>query len=141
MPKHERFITHNARETIELGKGIARRLKPDDRIYLYGELGSGKTTLTKGICLGLGVKEVITSPSFVVVTEYAGRLPVVHIDLFRLESQELGMLPVEEYFINGGVTVIEWADRLSPPKDQGLAISIKIKGKKVREIIIEDLGD
>ncbi|MEO0141767.1 MAG: tRNA (adenosine(37)-N6)-threonylcarbamoyltransferase complex ATPase subunit type 1 TsaE [candidate division WOR-3 bacterium] len=135
------FITRSARQTVELGKKIARLMKPDYKIYLYGELGSGKTTLIKGICRGLNVKEEITSPSFVVATEYRGRLPIAHIDLYRLGPAELETLPVEEYFVKGGITIIEWADRLPAIKNKGLRIFIKMKGKNIREIIIENSGN
>ncbi len=133
-------VTNSASETIKLGKSIARNLKPGDRIYLYGELGSGKTTLTKGICRGLGIKEEITSSSFVIATEYTGKMKVIHIDLYRLEQKDIENLPVEEYFTPEGLTIIEWADRLAQPEPGGITISLKIKNKNQREISIESPG-
>jgi tRNA threonylcarbamoyladenosine biosynthesis protein TsaE len=135
------FITQSSRETRALGREIGRSLKPGAIILLYGELGSGKTVFTKGLCRGLGVKETVTSPSFVLVTEYRGRLPVTHIDLYRLDGRAAGQMPIEEYFNEHGLTVIEWAERLSfLPRAKGLKISIKILKKNSRELRIEVLG-
>jgi len=135
------FITQSARETRDLGREIGRSLKPGTIILLYGELGSGKTVFTKGLCRGLGVKETVTSPSFVLVTEYRGRLPITHIDLYRLDGRAAGQMPIEEYFNEHGLTVIEWAERLSfLPRTKGLKISIKILKKNSRELRIEVLG-
>lgn len=142
MLKIKRFITKSSKETITLGKKIARKLKPDDIIFLAGELGSGKTTFAKGICLGLGVKDSVTSPSFIIVSEYRGRMKVSHIDLYRLRESDLTLLPIEDYYIADGITIIEWADRLpyfinrTPP---GIYISFRVLKKNIREIIIEDL--
>lgn len=135
------MVTQNPRETRALGREIGRSLKPGAIVLLYGELGSGKTVFTKGLCRGLGVKETVTSPSFVLVTEYRGRLPVTHIDLYRLDGHAAGQLPIEEYFNELGLTIIEWAERLSfIPRAKGLKISIKILTKDSREFRIEVLG-
>ena len=140
--KCHRFITSSVKETIELGKTIAHSLKPGDIIFLYGELGSGKTVLTKGVCQGLGVTEQVTSSSFVIATEYKGRMLVSHIDLYRLSGKDVDGLPIEEYLPARGITIIEWAERLNPSRTQkskGLRISLIIKGASKREILIEDL--
>ena len=109
------IISRSIRETIKIGKVIARNLKSGDIICLFGELGSGKTTLVKGIAQGLGVKkDKVISPSFVFIRQNPkARLPLYHFDLYRLKSplSILG-LGYEEYFYNEGVTVVEWADRL-----------------------------
>jgi len=143
MSKGKRFITvisKSPQETIEVGKKIANILKPGDVIYLYGELGSGKTVFVKGVCRGLGVKEEVTSSSFVIATEYKGRLLVSHIDLYRLDRGDLAELPIDEYILDKGITIIEWADRIDNNK-KGLRVDIDIKNKKIREIIIEDSRD
>jgi tRNA threonylcarbamoyladenosine biosynthesis protein TsaE len=143
MSKGKRFITvisKSPQETIEVGKKIANTLKPGDIIYLYGELGSGKTVFVKGVCRGLGVKEEVTSSSFVIATEYKGRLLVSHIDLYRLDRGDLAELPIDEYILDNGITIIEWADRIDNNKN-GLRVDIDIKDKKIREIIIEDSRD
>jgi tRNA threonylcarbamoyladenosine biosynthesis protein TsaE len=109
------IISHSVPETIRTGKIIAKNLKPADIICLFGDLGTGKTTLVKGIAEGLGIKrEKAISPTFVLIRQHhQGRLPLYHFDLYRMKSTagilELGY---EEYFYDAGVTVIEWADRL-----------------------------
>ncbi len=138
--KRQNIITNSPKETIELGKKIATSLKPGDILYLYGDLGSGKTVFVKGVCQGLGVKEIVTSSSFVIATEYEGRMPVSHIDLYRLQRNDVADLPIDEYFVENGVTIIEWADRINGDKE-GLCVSIDIRGKNAREITIEDFRD
>ena len=104
---------------IKLAEIIAS-LKENDIIALYGPLGAGKTTLVQGIGAGLGVEDFITSPTFILINEYSGRLPLYHIDLYRLENisqaEDLGIV---EYFDKGGVCIIEWAEKLGNllPKD------------------------
>jgi len=81
-------------------------------VAFYGELGSGKTTMIKGVAAGLGVTETVKSPSFVIITEYQGRLPVYHIDLYRISSpKELDSLGLDSYLEGNGVCLIEWAER------------------------------
>ena len=94
---------------------IASQLEPNDVLALIGDLGTGKTTLTKYIAKGLGIKEMITSPTFTIVSEYkTGRLPLYHFDVYRLEStDEIFETGVEEYFDMGGVCIIEWADMIA----------------------------
>lgn len=108
----EQKITQSAAETIELGRALAERLKPGDVVAFFGELGSGKTTMIKGIAAGLGVTETVRSPSFVIVTEYRGRIPVYHIDLYRLDgSSALEGIGLEDYLGGDGVCLVEWAER------------------------------
>jgi tRNA threonylcarbamoyladenosine biosynthesis protein TsaE len=102
-------------DTLKIGKRIARNLQRGDIICLFGDLGSGKTVLTKGIAEGLGINRAkVISPSFVLIREhYKGKIPLYHFDLYRLKNaQDLLALGYEEYFYNEGVAVIEWADRL-----------------------------
>ncbi len=140
--KRTRKITSSSpKETMDLGKELAGELKPGDIICLYGELGSGKTVFVKGVCMGLGVEEEVTSSSFVIATEYEGRMPVVHIDLYRLDKQALDMLLIDEYFIEDGITVIEWADRLDAKSIAGIYVKIVIDKQKKRELTIEDIRD
>ncbi len=141
MPKRKqsnKIITHSPQKTMDVGQKIASKLKPGDIIYLSGELGSGKTVLVKGICRGLGVKESVTSSSFVIATEYKGQMSVSHIDLYRLNRSDIVKLPIDEYIFKDGVTIIEWADRLNDKNREGLCIKISILGTKKRELIIED---
>lgn len=104
----------NELDTREFGIKVAGRLKPGDIIALIGDLGTGKTTLTKSIAEGLGITEMITSPTFTIVQEYpAGRLPLYHFDVYRInDPEEMYELGYEEYFFGEGVCVVEWADQI-----------------------------
>jgi tRNA threonylcarbamoyladenosine biosynthesis protein TsaE len=129
--------TRSPEETIALGTVIGRAAQQGLFLALFGELGSGKTKLTQGIARGLDVPETyrVTSPSFTLINEYPGRLPLSHIDLYRLgEPEELFDLGYEEYFYNDGVVVLEWAERaglLLPPRR--IDISITHLGELERE--------
>ena len=105
--------TDSPEKTIELGQKIGRSLKPRDILALYGSLGAGKTTLIQGIAQGLGVKDYVTSPTFILINEYQGKYPFYHIDLYRLDNldqiEDLGIL---EYLEKEGITVIEWAEKM-----------------------------
>lgn len=112
---HLTLKTRSDQETIDLGQKIGALLSPGDVVALIGPLGSGKTWLTKGIALGLGVDPamVVTSPSFSLVNEYNAGHPLYHMDLYRLERvSEILATGLEEYIYNDGVAVVEWADRL-----------------------------
>lgn len=102
----------NEEDTKAFGRKLAEELRAGDILALIGDLGTGKTTLTKSIAAGLGVTEDITSPTFNIVNEYhSGRLPLYHFDVYRLESgADLFEIGGEEYFDAGGVCIIEWAD-------------------------------
>lgn len=107
-------VTRTAAETIRLGERLGAVAEPGDLVCLYGELGAGKTQLAKGIARGLGVASVVNSPSFVLVAEYAGRLPFFHVDLYRLadvgEAIAAGILDDRRA---AGLTVVEWAERIA----------------------------
>lgn len=110
----ETFETNSLEETIELGRTLARRFGPGDCVALIGPLGAGKTVLVRGIALGLGLgdERLVSSPTFVLVQEYPGEVPVYHVDLYRLTSPEaeLGELGLDEMLCDG-VVLMEWADR------------------------------
>jgi len=109
------MISKSVEETIAIGLNLSERLKKGDCVALIGRLGSGKTVLTKGIAKGLGVKDVryVNSPSFVIIKEYKGKMPLYHFDLYRLnKTHSLDSLSYDEYFYGNGVTVIEWADKI-----------------------------
>ncbi len=133
----KKIISRSAEETIGYGVSMARDLVPGDIVYFTGELGSGKTVFIKGICRGLGVRSDVTSPSFVIATRYQGRIPVSHIDLYRLDAGGVSDLPLEEYILSDGVTVIEWAER-ADGRLPGIVIRIAIVDQVTREIIVED---
>lgn len=109
------FETHSPSDTLTLGKKIGRHLETGDIVFLFGDLGAGKTTLTQGIAHGLGVAkdEYVRSPSFTLVNEYRGKVPVFHIDLYRIDSsRDLEDLGLEEVFSSEGISIVEWAEKL-----------------------------
>ena len=102
----------NEEETKAFGHQLAERLEPGSVVALIGDLGTGKTTLSKYIAEGLGITEVVTSPTFTIVQEYhSGRLPLYHFDVYRIgDISEMEELGYEEYFFGDGVSLVEWAD-------------------------------
>lgn len=113
------LTTASPEETEALGRCLGKRLGRGDVVALYGELGVGKTTLIRGICRELGVEEPVTSPTFVLLHIYSGRLPVYHFDAYRLAGPgDLWEIGAEEYLGGEGVALVEWAERaqdLLPP--------------------------
>ncbi len=109
---HLELISHSPEQTQKLGKRIGQLALPGDVFLLVGDLGAGKNCLTQGIAWGLDIKEYTLSPSFVIMRELYGRLPLYHIDLYRLdrieESMELGL---DDYLYGRGVCVVEWAEK------------------------------
>jgi tRNA threonylcarbamoyladenosine biosynthesis protein TsaE len=109
------LVTRSAEETEALGESLARELGPGDVLALYGDLGAGKTCLVRGLARGLGAAGAVTSPTFTLVHEYPGPLPLYHLDLYRLGSAaELEDLGVEEYLFGAGVAAVEWAEKAGP---------------------------
>ena len=137
------LITRSPKETQRLGYKIGKLLKRADVVALIGELGSGKTCLVQGLMEGLGVLDNYkgSSPSFVLINEYKGRVPVYHFDIYRLDNvEEVVKLGYEEYFYGKGVTIIEWADKIEkllPPNC--IRIYLKILNEKEREVKIEGI--
>lgn len=136
-------ITKTEKETIELGKTIAKELGAQDVVALFGALGSGKTTLTKGIASGLGVNQnEVSSPSYVLAKEYQGKLPLYHLDLYRLNKRSAVQREgFDSYLYGEGITVIEWAERMKTllPAEY-LRINLKIKDRDEREISLIAVG-
>ncbi len=130
------FQTKSASETIRIGKNIGSLLLPGDIVALVGELGAGKTQFIKGLAAGVGVGKptYVSSPSFTLINEHLGKVPFYHIDLFRLKSEkEAEELGLEEYFQGGGITAIEWADKIpSLLPEEILWINICYTGKNIR---------
>lgn len=122
--------TSSAKETIGRGRAVGRSLKPGTVVALFGDLGSGKTTMIKGIGLGLGVKSEreIKSPTFVILHIYKGRIPLYHFDLYRMEKpSEVESLGMDEFLSDPkAVTVVEWAERV-PDIEKQAHIKINIK--------------
>jgi tRNA threonylcarbamoyladenosine biosynthesis protein TsaE len=106
--------TDSADKTRRLGERLGRILAPGDILCVHGTLGAGKTVLAQGVARGLGVAEKVTSPTFILIREYQGRLPFYHFDAYRLEgAEDFALLGYEEYFFGEGVVFVEWADRVS----------------------------
>lgn len=133
------FYTKNPKETIKIGERIAKYLKKGDIVAFTGELGSGKTTLIKGIVKHFS-NEVVLSPSFVLVNEYEGDIPIFHFDLYRIDSfDEILDIGWNDY-INKGIILIEWAEKIKKnlPKNT-IWVKINIIGKNKRKIEIKNL--
>lgn len=136
----KKFLSKSAGDTIEFAAKFAKALKPGCVVALVGNLGAGKTTFTKGIAKGLGVKDYrhVNSPTFVLIKEYKGRIPLYHFDLYRLDNiKDIEDLDSDEYFFGKGITVIEWADKCKAllPKNC-IRVELKVKGENKREIVI-----
>lgn len=127
-------------DTIELAQNLESEKFPNMIICLNGELGSGKTLFTKGFAQALGIKDNITSPTFSIIKEYDGVLPLYHMDVYRLDGNTSGV-NIEEYFTKGGVVIIEWADTIKDilPKER-LDIKIKVLDENKRNLIITPYG-
>lgn len=129
------FTTHSAQETIELGEKIGKLLKKGDIIAMQGTLAAGKTTITKGIAKALGVSDTITSPTFCLISEYEGKMPLYHMDVYRLEGPEdFFNLGTEDMLYGNGVSLIEWSEKIMdelPKKTIILKITPKENGERL----------
>ncbi|ARE86042.1 tRNA (adenosine(37)-N6)-threonylcarbamoyltransferase complex ATPase subunit type 1 TsaE [Clostridium formicaceticum] len=131
--------TFNEKETKALGKKLGDLVKAKDVLCLVGDLGAGKTTFTKAFAIGLEVEEDVTSPTFTIVQEYQGRIPLYHFDVYRIENiDQMEDIPYEEYFYGDGVCVIEWAHLIEEilPKDY-IKVQINYVDIETREICFE----
>ena len=131
--------SHATSTTHEIGRAIGSKVVPGDIVLLSGSLGAGKTTLTQGIVWGLGSAEYARSPTFVLINEYDARVPVYHMDLYRLDSfEEVDGLGLDDYLYGDGVCVIEWADKASGYfPERHLSVFIRTVSDEIRELTIE----
>ncbi len=130
------WTTKSPAQTQALGRRLAASLASGDVLALCGDLGSGKTTFVQGIARGLKVREAVTSPTFVLAREYPGRLPVYHLDLFRLNQlDDLETIGYDEYVAGRGVTLIEWAQKMpaAMPRDY-VELAFAVSGPTARTI-------
>ena len=136
-----KFTSHNEYETLELAQNFESEKFPNMVICLNGELGSGKTMFVKGIANALGITESITSPTFTIVKEYDGELPLYHFDVYRLDGNTDGV-GIEDYFNKNGVVIIEWADTIKNilPEER-LDIKFKVVGENKRVLVITPHGN
>ena len=125
-------------ETKKFGMRIGSLLEPKDILCLNGELGAGKTTMTKSIGLGLGVEDYITSPTFALINEYEGKCPIYHFDVYRLEEvEDLFDLGFDDYFFGNGICIIEWAEKIEKLLPEDRLVLIISKGEKEDERVVE----
>ena len=138
MISPERVTTTSEHETFALGKRIAETLQPGTFVLLHGDLGAGKTAFVRGMAAGLGANpEDVSSPTFVLIQHYKGRVPLTHVDLYRLDSAAaVDDLGLEEMAI-GAVVAIEWAERLPRPMEDSVTVKIDDLGNDNRRITIE----
>lgn len=128
-------------DTINIGRRIGARLERGDVVCLYGELGSGKTTMVKGIASAFGISERdVTSASFTIIVEYDSEVPFYHIDLYRIPSGEAPALGLQEYLGTDGIAVVEWAERAEEEMpDKRIEVSIRYSGESEREVEIKGI--
>lgn len=139
------FIVDSVQQTMSLGKKIGELVNSQDIICLVGDLGTGKTHITKGIAEGLGVKDHITSPTFTIVNEYEGRLKLYHFDVYRVnDPDEVYAIGFDEYIFSEGVSIIEWAnyiEELIPEEYLKITIEkLPHLGENYRKITLEPHG-
>ena len=135
-----KITTRSELDTIELAQNFESEKFPNMVICLNGELGSGKTIFTKGIADAIGIKDTITSPTFTIIKEYDGELPLYHMDVYRLNGETDGV-GIEEYFTKGGIVVIEWADTIKDilPKER-MDIKFVVADENKRVLVFEPHG-
>jgi tRNA threonylcarbamoyladenosine biosynthesis protein TsaE len=146
---HLEITTNSPEETQEFGARLGELARPGDSYLLVGKLGAGKTCLTQGIARGLGIMEYAASPSFVVVRELYGRLPLYHMDFYRLDNlEEIADLGLDDYFYGKGVSVVEWAEKgssllpaehllieMSYLSDTSRRLKLKARGKRYHQLV------
>lgn len=131
-------LTNSEEETRALGEQLGAVIQPGDVILLHGTLGAGKTTLVQGIAGGLGVEGPVASPSFVIASEYLGRIPLYHIDLYRVDSMDPTTLEaLAEYFGGDGVCAVEWPASVPAELAGGaIRLQLEVNGEDTRRVVI-----
>lgn len=134
------YTSHSEEETMQIAEDFAAELKAGDIVCLQGDLGAGKTHFVKGMARSLGVGETnVHSPTFTLINEYAGHMPLYHFDCYRMESElEALEIGAEEYFYGEGVSVIEWPERIAGLiPDEAIWITIESPGPQERKFVIQ----
>ena len=133
------FITNSPEETEALGAALGRVVKPGTVIAYSGDLGAGKTAFTRGIARGLGIRDIVTSPTYTIVNEYeSGRIPLFHFDMYRLaSSDDLWDIGWEDYLERGGICAVEWSENVDDAMENAVYITIHKTGEETRRIEIE----
>lgn len=142
------FYSENEMELMDFGSQLGKLLKEGDILILTGELGAGKTTLTKGIAKGLDISQMIKSPTYTIVREYQGRVPLYHLDVYRI-GDDPDSIDLDDFIYGGGVTVIEWGNLLDlslfddyleivlSKKEDGRLLVLKAKGVRSQQLLGE----
>lgn len=134
------YTVHNVEETYAMATLLAKYVQAGDVIALVGDLGAGKTTFTQGLAKGLGIMEQVNSPTFTIIKEYEGRLPLYHMDVYRLTGEE--DLGFDEYFSGDGVTVVEWPSQIAALLPEELLwIEIRATKDDERQIRLRPQGE
>jgi len=141
MNNSQTFVCHSTKETQELGKKIARSCADGALISLRGSLGAGKTVIAKGIAEEIGITEAIVSPTFTLIQEYEGKMPLIHMDLYRIDGvEEFEGIGGEELLYQKGITLIEWSEKIDEIlPEHTIYIDIEILDNQDRQITIQGL--
>ena len=133
------YITNSPAQTEAIGAALGKILKPGTVIAYRGDLGAGKTAFTRGLALGLGSTELVTSPTYTIVNEYlGGRMPLFHFDMYRLaSSDDLWDIGWEDYLDRNGVCAVEWSENVEDALEMPMVITIEKLGEESRRITIE----
>lgn len=142
------MYSHNEGELIEYGRILGQLFQAQDVLILTGDLGAGKTTFTKGIAQGLDITQMIKSPTYTIVREYEGRLPLYHLDVYRI-GEDPDSIDLDEFLFGEGVTIIEWGELLGDSlpddyltlkitnKEEGRALFFEAKGERSQALLAE----
>jgi tRNA threonylcarbamoyladenosine biosynthesis protein TsaE len=138
----ETLTTDSEEATSAAGEHFAARLKPGDVVLLYGDLGAGKTAFVRGLAKGLGASpDDVSSPTFTLIQEYRGPVPLQHVDLYRLRPDEVEGLGLDELVEGAGVVAIEWAERWTDAPPGAWVVQLQHDGEDRRQIRIGTIGD
>jgi tRNA threonylcarbamoyladenosine biosynthesis protein TsaE len=136
------IVTGSAERTRSVGSALGRLAAAGDVVLLTGPLGAGKTCLTQGIALGLDVAESVVSPTFVLLREYSGRMPLYHLDFYRLDAEEVMSLGLDDYLFGPGLCVVEWADRgLAALPEEHLLVEMEHAAPSKRRLTFRSRGE
>ena len=133
------FITHSPEQTEAVGAALGKLLQPGAVIAYQGDLGAGKTAFTRGVALGLGARESVTSPTYTIVNEYlSGKYPLFHFDMYRLaSSDDLFDIGWEDYLDRGGICAVEWSENVAAAMEGAVRVRIEKTGEESRCITLE----
>ena len=134
-----KYITRDEKETLRVAAEFSGTLVPGSVVALIGELGAGKTVFARGVAHSLGIRENITSPTFTLIHEYRGSVPLYHMDLYRMNGiREICNIGVEDYFYGDGICLVEWAEKLGELlPENAISVHLNHLGDTLREILIE----